>query len=489
MDNNQFKILAGIEVKATNSEVQSQINKKVNDVDINVGIKADNKSISELSDKMQIIANRAEGAGKSFNAYIQKLNTKAIKDYSLSINDISESFKKAQNSGSQIDLSMANSQVAKFKGQMKDAGLESKSFFTTIKDNFAKFSNWFLIGGVTASFVRNLIDGVKFIGELDTALTNINYTMDVSNEDLKNIGNSSIQMAKDLKTSASNILQAVTIYANANETAQSILNKSQPTIMLSNVTGMSASQTADILQGTLEQFNLGEDQLLHVSDVLQKVSQSMNVDFAKGIREVAEGIQSSGSVAADAGLSLENYTALLGNLIAKTRQSGSELGRSLRTMMVRVTNANKAAVAGGEVSTEDISKAETALRDVGVEVRKDAESFRDFDDIMLDLYKNIDNISQVDLSRIAYQVAGTRQTAAFRVMIKSYGDYLSLAEKAKDADGTTLINQEKYADSLKGSYAELTASVQSLYNTLLNSDTLYRANLKAPAIGNAIVII
>jgi hypothetical protein len=50
----------------------------------------------------------------------------------LSINDISESFKKAQNSGSQIDLSMANSQVAKFKGQMKDAGLESKSFFTTI---------------------------------------------------------------------------------------------------------------------------------------------------------------------------------------------------------------------------------------------------------------------------------------------------------------------------------------------------------------------
>jgi hypothetical protein len=75
MDNNQFKILAGIEVKATNSEVQSQINKKVNDVDINVGIKADSKSISELSDKMQIIANRAEGAGKSFNAYIQKLNT------------------------------------------------------------------------------------------------------------------------------------------------------------------------------------------------------------------------------------------------------------------------------------------------------------------------------------------------------------------------------------------------------------------------------
>ena len=102
---------------------------------------------------------------------------------------------------------------------------------------------------------------------------------------------------------------------------------------MSNVTGMGTEQTVDIIQGTIEQFDLEdtEEQLMHISDVLQTVSMSMPYDFAKGVNELSEGIQASGSVAKDAGYDLENYTALLGTLIAKTRQSGSELGRSLRT--------------------------------------------------------------------------------------------------------------------------------------------------------------
>jgi hypothetical protein len=258
--------------KTNNSINQKKISElnKVNNATIEA-YKTNNK----LNDSMEITKNRAEGANKSFSAYVKSLNPSAAKQYSTEIDKISKSFQTAQTSGKQIDLSKANSEMTAFKGKMKEAGLESKTFFGNLKDSVSKFSQWFLIGGVTAGFVRNIIDGIKFIGDLDAALTNINYTMDVSSSDLVNIGNSSIQMAKDLKTSASNILQAVTIYANANETAQSILNKSKPTIMLSNVTGMSASETADILQGTLEQFSLGENQLLHVSDVLEKVSQSM----------------------------------------------------------------------------------------------------------------------------------------------------------------------------------------------------------------------
>jgi len=159
-------------------------------------------------------------------------------------------------------------------------------------------------------------------------------------------------------------------------------------------------------------------------------------------------------------------------MIEKTRRSGAEIGNSLKTMMVRVTNANKAAVANGEVTMDDISKAEAALRGVGIEVRSSNDTFRNFDDIMGDIYKKLDNISQVDLSKIAYQVAGTRQTAVFRSMIKAYGDYYDMAEKAKDADGTTLQNQEKYAESLKAKYEELQATVQSLWHDTINSDVV-----------------
>lgn len=363
-----------------------------------------------------------------------------------------------------VKLKQLEQEFINLQNSARQAGKLGLSFFDKLKQGLSKFSYWTSSTYIIMQSVRQLKEMIGTAKELDDALTNISYTMDVSSKQLEKIGNSSLQTAKDLNTSAKNVLDAVKTYANANETAESILSKAKPTIMMSNVTGMSTEQTVDIIQGTVEQFELEdtEEQLMHISDVLQTVSMSMPYDFAKGVKELSEGIQASGSVAKDAGYDLENYTALLGTLIAKTRQSGSELGRSLRTMFVRTTKASSSALANGEVTEDDLSNAEKALRRVGIEVRSDVNTFKDFDDIMGELYTKLDSLSDVDLSNIAYEVASTRQTNVFKMMIKAYGDYQGMAEKAYDASGTTLSNQEKYAESLTGKLTELSSIWESI---------------------------
>lgn len=363
-----------------------------------------------------------------------------------------------------VKLKQLEQEFINLQNSARQAGKLGLSFFDTLKQGLSKFSYWTSSTYIIMQSVRQLKEMIGTAKELDDALTNISYTMDVSSKQLEKIGNSSLQTAKDLNTSAKNVLDAVKTYANANETAESILSKAKPTIMMSNVTGMGTEQTVDIIQGTVEQFELEdtEEQLMHISDVLQTVSMSMPYDFAKGVKELSEGIQASGSVAKDAGYDLENYTALLGTLIAKTRQSGSELGRSLRTMFVRTTKASSSALANGEVTEDDLSNAEKALRRVGIEVRSDVNTFKDFDDIMGELYTKLDSLSDVDLSNIAYEVASTRQTNVFKMMIKAYGDYQGMAEKAYDASGTTLSNQEKYAESLTGKLTELSSIWESI---------------------------
>ena len=365
-----------------------------------------------------------------------------------------------------------NAEAAVFRNNVKMAGKDTNTFSQTLINNGKKFAEWLIAGNAFMTIYHQLRQGADFSATLDEALTNINYTMDVTSKRLKEIGSDSINMGKNLHTSSKNVLEAVTLYANAKESADSILNKSEPTIMLSNTTGMTPTETADILQGTMEQFDLTEDDMLHISDVVQKVSQSMAYDFSRGVKELSEGIKTSGNVAKDAGYDLESYTALIGNLIEKTRQSGSELGRSLRTMMVRTSRASLSALAGGEVTQDEISNAEKALGRVGIKNRSDLDTFRDFDDILLDIYEKLDSMSEVDLSAIAYEVGSTRQVNVFKQMIKSYGDYLKLSKQAHDADGTTLENQEKYADSLKAKYADLTVATESLYNTVISSDAL-----------------
>lgn len=353
--------------------------------------------------------------------------------------------------------------------EQSKAEKSTNSLFASFKKNFSFLSYWTSTTYIMMTAIRKIKEMVGNVHELDDALTNIAYTMDVTESQLKQIGEASLQAAKDLNTSVSKVLDAVKTYANATETAESIIEKSKPTIMMSNVTGMDTSQTVDILQGVMEQFDLAENQLMHISDVMQTVSMSMPYDFAKGVKELSEGIKASGSTAKDAGYDLENYTALLGTLIAKTRQSGGELGRSMRTMFVRTTKASTTALANGEVTEDDLSNAEKALRRVGIEVRSDLETFKSFDEIMGELYEKVDSLSDVDLSNIAYEVASTRQTNVFKMMIKAYGDYQEMAERAYNADNVTLVNQEKYAQSLFGKLGELSATWEKIGDEAFSS--------------------
>ena len=138
--------------------------------DIESSLKNVFKAYQRLSDSMDIIKVRAEGAGKGFNAYLKSLKPQVIKDYSGEIEKISSGFAKASESGKKFDLSKANVEMFKFKKSMQEANLEGKTFFQNMQDNFAKFSQWFLIGGIVAGTVRNIKDMVRNVKELDDQL-------------------------------------------------------------------------------------------------------------------------------------------------------------------------------------------------------------------------------------------------------------------------------------------------------------------------------
>lgn len=401
-------------------------------------------------------------------------NSKAVKKYGDDINRIINRFKELDVAMDSVESDKLTAEWKKLQSTARETGNIGMTAFDKLKKAWEKFGGWSLATGALTKTFFEIKQGIKNVKELDDALTNISYTMDVSSNQLEKIGNASLDMAKNLHTSASTVLDAVKTYANANETAESILNKARATIMMSNVSGMGTEQTVDIIQGTVEQFDLSdtEEQLMHISDVLQTVSANMPMDFAKGLKELSEGIQTSGQTAKMAGYDLESYTALLGTLISKTRQSGSELGRSLRTMMLRTTKASTTALASGEVTEDDLSNAEKALRRVGIEVRSDIDTFKDFDQIIAELYGKLDTLSDVDMSNLAYELAGIRQSNVFKMMIASYGEYLDMADKANNADGITLTNQEKYAESLTGKLTELGAIWEKIGDDAVSSDLL-----------------
>lgn len=352
--------------------------------------------------------------------------------------------------------------------EQKKAEKANQSFFASFKKNFSFLSYWTSASYIFMTSIRKIKEMVSSVRELQAALLNINYTMELSGRQLKEIGESSLQMAKDLNTSASNVLSAVKLYANAKESAESILQKAQPAVMISNVTGMTGEKSAKMLQSIMNQFDMTQDDLMEIADTIEMVSQNMAYDFASGIDEIANGIEQSGSVAKSAGLSLQEYVSMLGLVIEKTGQSGSTVGNAYKTILQRIT---KASATEGTLE-EDISAAEKSLRAVGIEVRDTADEFRDLTDIMSDLGRVWDSLSSVQQSNISYNVAGVRQTNILKSLLGYWKDYESLVEKANDASGTTLKNQEIYASSLQGKLGELSAIWSNISNDTINSSFL-----------------
>lgn len=388
-------------------------------------------------------------------------NSKALSKFGRDIDAIKGKIENAD----KIQLSQLQAQFKQIDITANNLGLKGKSMFDNLKDAFAGVSQYLSVYSVLNKVFDSFKQGVEFVRELDTALTNISYTMDVTANQLESVATSSIDMADELKTSAKTVLEAVTLYANANESTKSILNKSVVAVELSNVSGMSGTDSAKLLQSVMNQFGLGEKDLERISDTLQSVSQNMAYDFSSGIQQIAEAIQLSGSVADSAGLSLEEYSAMVGKVIEKTGQSGSIVGNAYKTILLRITKASEAF----GTMDEDISKAEGALRTAGVEVRATDGEFRDMGDILGDLSNVWDSLSDVQQSKISFEVAGTRQTNVFKTLMSNYEEYLNLLNSAENSEGTTVENQQKYAESLQGTFADLTNSAEAFWNGLIKS--------------------
>lgn len=213
-------------------------------------------------------------------------------------------------------------------------GMVSGNFKGAIAD-IASYVSYFQ---VTMKAIQQAKQGFNDFLNFQKDLTNISYTMNLSPDQLQNLGTSAIDMAKDLSMSLDNTMDIYKIYANMNTTASEIQQTARPTAILSNLSGVDASTAADQVQGILQQFHMLEDgsttaadASMHIVDVLDKVSGSVGIDYAKGIKIISDAVQASGQVAYDAGMSYEQLAAITAKVSERTREDGSSIGNALKT--------------------------------------------------------------------------------------------------------------------------------------------------------------
>lgn len=309
--------------------------------------------------------------------------------------------------------SKASTGMSSFGTSIK--GMVSGNFKGAIAD-IASYVSYFQ---VTMKAIQQAKQGFNDFLNFQKDLTNISYTMNLSPDQLQNLGTSAIDMAKDLSMSLDNTMDIYKIYANMNTTASEIQQTAKPTAILSNLSGVDASTAADQVQGILQQFHMLEDgsttaadASMHIVDVLDKVSGSVGIDYAKGIKIISDAVQASGQVAYDAGMSYEQLAAITAKVSERTREDGSSIGNALKTIITRTTKVGKMPQYADEVDNATLSNASASLHAIGVDVYNPDGSDRGIITVMSELKDKWDDLTDAQQAKIAFDVAATRLKAS-----------------------------------------------------------------------------
>lgn len=363
--------------------------------------------------------------------------------------------------------------ISSFGNTLK--GMVSGNFKGAIAD-IASYVSYFQ---VTMKAIQQAKQGFNDFLNFQKDLTNVSYTMNLSQDQLQNLGTSAIDMAKDLSMSLDNTMDIYKIYANMNTTASEIQQTARPTAILSNLSGVDASTAADQVQGILQQFHMLEDgsttaadASMHIVDVLDKVSGSVGIDYAKGIKIISDAVQASGQVAYDAGMSYEQLAAITAKVSERTREDGSSIGNALKTIITRTTKVGKMPQYADEVDNAALSNASASLHAIGVDVYNPDGSDRGIITVMSELKDKWDDLTDAQQAKISYDVAATRQTSKFKSMLDAFTDSMSLAEEATTANGNAEANQEKYMESTAGKLQAIKTQMQDFWVNFYNSGTV-----------------
>jgi TP901 family phage tail tape measure protein len=387
----------------------------------------------------------------------------------LQLNQMMDSFGKVGGS-SMVEI---NKQYQKFGNVVKSVNYETKKL-NKETNNYGKnllmitkkFLDWLVVGNAVMFVYRRMTDLVTITAELDKQFTNINKVMQLSDTQLQKLSESAMGLAIAMGKTNVEVLEAFNLFAKAGLTQEASTQMTELALLMSNVGDMSAEMASE----TLIAVNAGY-QLNNSYDALLGVLNSSNEianNNATSIEKLSEAIKVSASTANNAKLSLDEYFALIGTTTSTTQKAGNEVGRAWRTILLRLQGASD----GYETLEEDISNAETALKRVDIEVRKNATTFRPTIDVLRELAQEWDNINDIERASIASALAGKQRADALISTMQNWDMVEKQILESTYSFGSAMKENEKILESIESRSKRLTATWEKLVQIIFNPNII-----------------
>jgi TP901 family phage tail tape measure protein len=193
-----------------------------------------------------------------------------------------------------------------------------------------------LTAGVSAPLLGIGLAAVSAASDFESNMNTFQAGTRATGEEMGRLGDLAVALGGDLAlpgTSAADAAEAMTELARAGLSVEDSMDAARGVLMMSAAAGISNAEAANVAANALNTFGLEGSEAGRVADLL---AAGANASSAS-VQDMAYALQMSGSVAAAAGVPIEDLTTAIG-LMANKGIAGSDAGTSLKTMLMRLMN-------------------------------------------------------------------------------------------------------------------------------------------------------
>lgn len=292
-----------------------------------------------------------------------------------------------------------------------------------------------------------LAEMMHTIIEVDTQMTELQKVMNEDTNFPAMLERSTL-MATEFGRKITDVNEAMIEFGRMGYNESQIAQMAKATTLLANVGDIDSGQAASRLTGIMTVYKKEVSDAVSVVDRFNEVQNK----FPVTVENLTDAVAKSGSAAHAFGVTMEENIGHVTAIASATRESGSIIGNSLKTLYARATTLGPAIDALGSVGVNVFDEFTGAVRPVS--------------DIFEELSGKWGGLTDAQRQNTAVQVAGKHHLTRFIALMENYDTALAATETSHKSWGSAMRENQTYMESMRAQINIFWASLQELALTI-----------------------
>ena len=373
-----------------------------------------------------------------------------------------------------VSLEKIHGEIMKIVNAEELAGRAGRSMFDVIKEK--AFYGFAAQIGMYFGF-NDIVNGFKQVAstviDLNTQITDLAKVSEATSSQIYGDFSSYADIAKDIGGTISDTISATADWSRNGYNLPDSKELARVALLYKNVgDGIDIDTANESLISTLRGFKMEADEAEKIIDIFNNVSNNEPIDSGG----IGEALQRSAASFNAANTSLQESVALI-STTNSVIQNPEKVGNMWKVVSMRIRSATSELEQAGEdtdglvTSTADLQKMIKAMTGYDI-LESDGKTFKSIYDIVLNISKVWNNLSDLDQSSLLQALAGKQQSNALAAALSNPELLEKSYQEAMDSAGSAAEEEKKYQQSVQYTIDQTKAKLEELSADLLSSDFL-----------------